>query len=195
MVVFCTLAGGICFASVTQQPPPPVPPHSVALSRALPTPFIHQSVTLQHARGAVARFLASPNIHADNWVKGFVLRLNPYTSRIVNDISASEIELKLVILLNKLAALLKCTGCVRERSAWRATKRWELRHPPRTPPWRTTSSSGGATSLEMDTRNLAVSCHNYDVSDSSTSHCNTYIVVANSVQVCVVSLNTLMCTC
>lgn len=57
----------------------------------------------------------------------------------------------------KLAALLKCTWCVRERSAWRATKRWELRHPPRTPPWRTTSSSGGATSLEMATRNSAVS--------------------------------------
>lgn len=58
---------------------------------------------------------------------------------------------------NKTAALLKCAGCVRERSAWRATKRWELRHPPQTPPWRTTSSSGGATSLEMDTRSLAVS--------------------------------------
>lgn len=41
-------------------------------------------------------------------------------------------------------------------SAWRATKLWARRQRPSTSPWRTTSSSGGAISLGMDTRSLAV---------------------------------------
>ena len=142
--------------------------HYPAPSSPLPTPFIHQSVTLRHAREADARFLSPLNIHADNWVKAFALTSNPYTSCVVTEYSASEIELPLVIYQIKPAVLLKCTGCVRERSAWRATKRWELRHPPRTPPWRTTSSSGGATSLEMDTRNLAVSYYDKHYSLTTT---------------------------